>query len=73
MFVVHKNGNRRSDETDMAKQQTFGDKTKKKTGPQKISVKIIRGFRGETGTIKFKERFVQVDDLAQVDKMDFNG
>ncbi|MFZ9870906.1 MAG: hypothetical protein ACO3E0_07130 [Candidatus Kapaibacteriota bacterium] len=57
----------------MAKQQTFGDKGKKKAGTSRISVKVIRGFRGETGTVKFKERFVQVDELGQLDKMDFNG
>jgi len=57
----------------MAKQQTFGDKSKKKAGATKMSVKIIRGLRGESGTVKFKERFVQVEDLGQLDKMDFNG
>ena len=57
----------------MAKQQTFGDKGKKKAATSRISVKVIRGFRGETGTVKFKERFVQVDELGQLDKMDFNG
>ena len=57
----------------MAKQQTFGDKTKKKAGSTKMSVKVIRGYRGETGTVKFKERFVQVEDLGQVENIDFNG
>ena len=56
----------------MAKQQTFGDKLKKKGEAQKMSVKIVRGFKGPEGTIKFKERLVQVDDLGQVDKMDFS-
>ena len=57
----------------MAKQQSFGDKSKKKAAATKISVKVIRGLRSETGTVKFRERFVQVDDLAQIEKMDFNG
>lgn len=57
----------------MAKQQTFGDKGKKKAGSNRISVKVIRGFRGETGTVKFKERFVQVEDLGQLDKLNSNG
>lgn len=56
----------------MAKQQTFGDKLKKKGGVQKMSVKVVRGFRGPAGTIKFKDRFVQVEDLGQIEKMDFN-
>lgn len=51
----------------MAKTQTFGDKSKKKTGPQKISVKIIKAFRSDAGTVKFVERFVKVDDVGQVD------
>lgn len=55
----------------MAKQQTFGDKSKKKAGPQKISVKVVNSFRSAEGTTKFKEKFVQVDDLGQLDKMDF--
>jgi hypothetical protein len=55
----------------MAKQQTFGDKLGKKKGPSKISVKVIRGYKSaETGTVKFKERFVQVDDIGQVEKLE---
>ncbi|HLP28253.1 MAG TPA: hypothetical protein VK147_06385 [Candidatus Didemnitutus sp.] len=55
----------------MAKQQTFGDKTKKKAGDSKISVKVIKAFRSEKGTIKYMERFVKVDDVGQIDKMEF--
>ncbi|MBK6760797.1 MAG: hypothetical protein IPI24_11150 [Ignavibacteria bacterium] len=55
----------------MAKQQTFGDKTKKKAGDSKISVKVIKAFRSEKGTVKYMERFVKVDDVGQIDKMDF--
>jgi hypothetical protein len=55
----------------MAKQQTFGDKTKKKVGDTKISVKVIKAFRSEKGTIKYMERFVKVDDVGQIEKMDF--
>jgi len=56
----------------MAKQQTFGDKTKKKAGDTKISVKVIKAFRSEKGTIKYMERFVKVDDVGQIEKMDFS-
>ena len=55
----------------MAKQQTFGDKVGKKKGSDKMSVKVIRGYKNEeTGTIKFKERFVKVDDIGQIEKME---
>ena len=37
----------------MAKQQTFGDKNKKKAGDSKISVKVIKAFRSEKGTVKY--------------------
>jgi hypothetical protein len=56
----------------MAKQQTFGDKGKKKAGDTKISVKVIKAFRSEKGTIKYMERFVKVDDVGQIEKMDFS-
>jgi hypothetical protein len=55
----------------MAKQQTFGDKTKKKAGDNKISVKVIKAFRSEKGTVKYMERFVKVDDVGQIEKMEF--
>ena len=56
----------------MAKQQTFGDKNKKKAGDSKISVKVIKAFRSEKGTVKYLERFVQVDDVGQIEKMDLS-
>jgi len=56
----------------MAKQQTFGDKTKKKVGDTKISVKVIKAFRSEKGTVKFMERLVKVDDVGQIEKMDLS-
>jgi hypothetical protein len=54
----------------MAKAQTFGDKSKKKAGDNKLSVKVIKAYRSEKGTTKFLERFVKVDDLGQLDKME---
>ncbi|MBK9249851.1 MAG: hypothetical protein IPM69_17550 [Ignavibacteria bacterium] len=56
----------------MAKQQTFGDKLKKKAVDSRINVKIIKGFRSDKGSIKFVERFVKVNDLAEVDKIDIS-
>lgn len=54
----------------MAKQQTFGDKLKKKKAEEKPVVKIIKGFKGSDGGVKFVEQFVKVDDLSQLDKID---
>lgn len=56
----------------MAKQQTFGDKNKKKSGDSKISVKVIKAFRSEKGTVKYLERFVKVDDVGQIEKLDLS-
>jgi hypothetical protein len=56
----------------MAKQQTFGDKNKKKAADSKISVKVIKAFRSEKGTVKYLERFVKVDDVGQIEKMDLS-
>lgn len=56
----------------MAKTQTFGDKTKKKKGTEKISVKIVKGVPSpKTGSLRFLESFVSVQDLSELDKMDF--
>jgi len=56
----------------MAKQQTFGDKLKKKKGDDKIYVKIVKGVRSsKTGSLRFLETFVAVKDIAELDKMDF--
>ncbi|HOK13743.1 MAG TPA: hypothetical protein PLU67_00805 [Candidatus Kapabacteria bacterium] len=56
----------------MAKQQTFDDKLKKKKVDEKISVKIIKGYRSETGTTRFLEKFVKVDTLDQINNIDIS-
>ncbi|MCX7735766.1 MAG: hypothetical protein N2319_03535 [Candidatus Kapabacteria bacterium] len=57
----------------MAKQQTFGDKLKKKkqadTG---INVKVIKGFRTDDGNLRFLEKFVKVQDLNELTKVDIS-
>jgi hypothetical protein len=53
----------------MAKQQTFGDKLKKKE-VEKPVVKVIKGIPTEKGSLRFIERFVKVDDLNEVTKID---
>jgi hypothetical protein len=51
----------------MAKQQTFGDKMKKKKD-DRVVVKVIKGMRTPEGSTKFIEQFVKVDDVNQADK-----
>ncbi len=56
----------------MAKQQAFGDKAKGKVKDTSMNVKVIKGFRSETGSVKFVSRFVKVKDIAEVDKIDIS-
>lgn len=56
----------------MAKQQTFGDKLKKKKKSDIISVKVIKGIGKDKGTYGFVEKMVQVKDLNELDKIDIN-
>ncbi len=57
----------------MAKTQTFGDKLKKKkladTG---INVKVIKGYRTDEGNMRFVEKFVKVNDVNEIAKIDIN-
>ncbi|MFP4368099.1 MAG: hypothetical protein ACLFR2_00810 [Candidatus Kapaibacterium sp.] len=55
----------------MAKTQSFGDKLKKqKKESEKVSVKVIKGFRSNDGSTRFVEQFVKIDDINAVDKVD---
>ncbi len=54
----------------MAKTQTFGDKTKKKGEKTFVNVKVVKAYRSEKGTVKFLERFVRVNDIAEAEKID---
>ncbi len=56
----------------MAKQQTFGDKLKKKKIEVKPTVKIIKGFKGDDGNTHFMETFVKVDDVNTVDQLEIS-
>lgn len=56
----------------MAKAQSFGDKLKKKKAESKPVVKVIKGFKGTDGSVRFVEQFMKVDDIAEVDKIDIN-
>lgn len=55
----------------MAKVQTFGDKLKKKKD-EKISIKVIKGYRSEIGSTRFLEKFVKIDSMDQIDKVDIS-
>lgn len=50
----------------MAKKQTFADKSKGKTASAQITVKYIKTIKTESGSYKFNERFVKLDDISQV-------
>jgi glycerol-3-phosphate responsive antiterminator len=54
----------------MAKTQTFGDKLKKKKADDGIHVKVVKGVRTEKGSLAYLERFVKVNDLSELDKID---
>ncbi len=56
----------------MAKQQTFQDKLKKLKTDTRVNVRVIKAYRGDKGTIKFMERFVKVDDVNQIEKIDIS-
>ena len=57
----------------MAKQQTFGDKLKKKKQADVgINVKVIKGFRNDEGNMRFVEKFVRVNDVSEIGKIDIN-
>ncbi len=50
----------------MAKTQTFADKAKGKSKTTKITVKFVKTIKTESGSYKFNERFVRLDDASQV-------
>lgn len=56
----------------MAKQQTFADKSKGKKGDTRINVRVIKAFRTTEGPTKFVERFIKVNDLPEIDKLDIS-
>lgn len=50
----------------MAKKQTFEDKSKKKGAAKGVTVKYIKTYKSETGSYKFQERLVKLDDVSKV-------
>jgi len=50
----------------MAKKQTFADKSKGKGKNAGVTVKFVKTVKTESGSYKFNEKFVRVDDISQV-------
>ena len=50
----------------MAKQQSFGDKVKKKAHEAGVNVKFIKTVKSANGSYKFQEKFVKLDDVSKV-------
>ena len=51
---------------DMAKQQSFQDKLKKKKKNELLTVKLITAVKTANGNYKFNEKFVQVEDISKI-------
>jgi hypothetical protein len=56
----------------MAKKQTFGDKMSKKVVDTRLNVKVIKHYHSEKGNLKYLERFVKINDLSEIDKIDIS-
>jgi len=54
---------------DMAKQQSFSDKLKKKKKSDLITVKFIKSMKTAAGNYKFNEKFVQLEDLNKLSEV----
>jgi len=54
---------------DMAKQQSFADKLKKKKKSDLITVKFIKSMKTASGNYKFNEKFVQLEDLNKLSEV----
>lgn len=54
---------------DMAKQQSFADKLKKKKKGDLITVKLIKSVKTTQGNYKFNEKFVQLEDISKVSEV----
>lgn len=50
----------------MAKQQSFGDKAKGKVKSSIVNVKFIKTVKTASGSYKFQEKFVKLDDINKV-------
>lgn len=53
----------------MAKVQSFADKMKHKERSTLITVKFIKTVKTGSGSYKFQERFVKMDDINKVTEL----
>ncbi len=53
----------------MAKTQTFADKANKRSQAQKINVMFVKTVKTESGSYKFQEKFVKLDDISKVTEL----
>lgn len=53
----------------MAKKQTFADKAKGKAKAAQITVKYVKTIKTESGSYKFNERYVKLDDVSKVNTL----
>jgi hypothetical protein len=53
----------------MAKQQSFADKSKAKSKDSRISVKVIKTVKSESGSYKFQEKFVKLEDVSKISEL----
>ena len=50
----------------MAKKQTFADKSKGKGKAAFVNVKVVKAMKTESGSYKFQERYVKLEDISKV-------
>jgi len=53
----------------VAKTQTFADKAKGKAKSTTVVVKVVKTMKTESGSYKFQERFVHLDDISKVSEI----
>ena len=53
----------------MAKKQSFEDKSKTKKKVEGITVKLIKSMKTSSGSYKFNEKFVRIDDISKVSEI----
>ncbi len=53
----------------MAKSQSFADKAKGKKKSDHVTVKFIKTVKTSSGTYKFNEKFVRLDDISKVTQL----
>lgn len=57
----------------MAKQQTFGDKMKKKGADTRIPVKVLKWYHDEDrNSLRLLTKLVKVNDLNELQNIDVN-